>query len=64
MKNEEQWLEFSDDNWENKDNDLEFLEDDNFDELLNDIDEFLEDELEDDSNQAVQVATNVFMSTW
>lgn len=56
MKNKEQWLEFSDDNWEN--------EEDNFDELLNDIDEFLKNELENDSNQAVQVATNVFMSTW
>lgn len=63
MKNEEQWLEFSDDNLENDES--EFLEDDiDIDELLNDIDEFLEDELENDSNQAVQVATNVFMSTW
>ncbi|WP_146551362.1 hypothetical protein [Rummeliibacillus sp. SL167] len=63
MNNEEQWLEFSDDNWENEDAESEFLEDD-IDELLNDIDEFLEDELKNDSSKAVQVATNVFMSTW
>lgn len=55
MKNEEQWLEFLDGDWENEDN---------INELLNDIDEFLKDELENDSNQTVQVATNVFMSTW
>lgn len=37
---------------------LEFLEDD-------DLDEFLEElEDEDELDQAVQVTTNVFMSTW